>query len=209
MSAEPKKPISKESVDAEPAADRTPVSLFLVVLFALLVYWGMVYLDDHGGSFDAKVYEPYASAAELANVQPPSTATATVKGRQIFNTICAACHQASGLGLPNQFPPLAGSDWVNAKSPDRVIRIVLNGLTGPITVSGQQLNLPSPMTPWKTVLTSDEDVAAVLTFVRQNKGWGNNAPAVAPEQVKAIRATLNDRDNPFTPEELLKIPVDK
>jgi mono/diheme cytochrome c family protein len=125
-------------------------------------------------------------------------------GQKIFTANCAVCHQPTGLGTPGQFPPLAGSEWVAAESPNRIIRAVLNGLQGPITVKGQPFN--NAMVPWKSVLTKDEEVAAVLTFVRQNKEWGNSAPAVTPEQVKAIREKIKDRENSFSPDELLQIP---
>jgi len=83
-----------------------------------------------------------------------------------------------------------------------VIRLVLNGLTGPINVKGHDFN--SSMVPWKDVL-SDKEIAAVLSYVRQNKDWGNNSPPVKPERVKAVREKLKDRSQPFTADELLKI----
>jgi mono/diheme cytochrome c family protein len=60
------------------------------------------------------------------------------------------------------------------------------------------------MVAWGPIL-SDEDIAAVITFVRGNKEWGNNAPAVTPERVKAVREKIKNRPTPFTPDELLKI----
>jgi len=79
---------------------------------------------------------------------------------------------------------------------------VLNGLQGPLEFQGQGYN--GTMIPWKDSL-NDEEIAAVLTYVRQNKDWGNNAPEVKPERVKAVREKLKDRNLPFTPEELLKL----
>ena len=64
-------------------------------------------------------------------------------------------------------------------------------------------NLGGTMVPWKDVV-SDEEIAAVLTYVRQNKEWGNNAPEVKPERVKAVRDKIKDRALPYTPDELLK-----
>jgi mono/diheme cytochrome c family protein len=126
-------------------------------------------------------------------------------GKAVYNKpTCVACHQADGNGTPGLNPPLVGSEWVNEKEPGRVIRIALNGLTGPITVKGQAFN--GNMVPWKDVL-SDEEIAAVLTYVRQNKEWGNNAPEVTPERVKAVRAKVKDRATPFTPDELKQIPA--
>ena len=92
--------------ETEPTADRTPVPILLIGLFALIAFWGMTYLDRHGGGFDATVYAPYQSA-EAEEVERPFVAMDMKKvGGRIFQQNCVACHQASGLGLPGQFPPL-------------------------------------------------------------------------------------------------------
>ena len=93
---------------------RPPLRSRSIILFALLVYWGMLYLDDHGGGFNAKVYQPYASYTIVADRQPvtdPLTA-AMNEGGKLFNANCAVCHQANGSGAT--CPPLAGSDWATA-----------------------------------------------------------------------------------------------
>ena len=95
--------------------------------------------------------------------------------------VCMACHGANGEGGPVG-PPLAGSDWVTGPV-SNLIRIQLRGLTGPITVSGKPYTFPAPMAPLS--YQTDEQVAAVLTFVRNS--FGNKAPAVLPEQVKMLR----------------------
>ena len=84
-----------------------------------------------------------------------------------------------------------------------MIRLVLDGIQGPITVKGQSFN--NAMPPWKDLL-KDEDIAAALTYVRSNKGWGNSASAVTPDQVKAVRAKMAGRSIPWSPDELLKVP---
>jgi mono/diheme cytochrome c family protein len=109
------------------------------------------------------------------------------------------------LGLGTQFPPLAGSDWVMEKDPGRIIRIVLLGSGGTIMVKGQECNPPGPMPSMAAAMGSDEDLAAVLTYVRQS--WGNNAPAVTVDQVKAVKAALGGRTSPTSPAELMKIPM--
>jgi mono/diheme cytochrome c family protein len=119
----------------------------------------------------------------------------------VFGTYCQVCHQSTGLGAPPQFPPLAGSEWVLAKEPGRVIRIVLNGLQGPVTVKGQAFDSNS-MIPWKNDL-SDEQIADVITYIRQE--WGNNASSVTPEQVKAIRDKSASRSAQWFVTELLKV----
>ena len=117
---------------------------------------------------------------------------------------CAVCHGPEGRGLEGQFPPLAGSEWVLAPGPNRLIRIALNGLAGPIKVLGRDFNSAEPA--WRDVL-SDEEIAAVLTYVRTNGKWGNTAAPVFPAQVKAIREATRSRTGPWTAAELQAIPV--
>jgi mono/diheme cytochrome c family protein len=124
-----------------------------------------------------------------------------VNGQRVYMTYCSVCHQVTGQGLPGQFPPLAGSEWVMTQSPNRMIRLALDGIQGPITVKGQNFN--GAMPPWRELLT-DADIAAVLTYVRGNKNWGNSASAVTPEQVKTVRDKVAARPA-WAPDELLQV----
>lgn len=126
------------------------------------------------------------------------------EGKTLFATVCAACHQPTGLGLPGMFPPLAGSDWVNTPGAERIIRIVLHGFMGPITINGKPFNSPAPMMPPQGALP-DKQIAAVLTYVRNS--FGNKAGAVTPEQVKAIRDAEKARTAMWDEASILKIPV--
>ncbi len=116
---------------------------------------------------------------------PPPPRGAVVKaerigtGRRLFYSICAACHQPTGLGIPNEFPPLAHSDYLNANK-ERAIRTVLNGRQGVIIVNGQSFNNSMPKFP-----LSDEDIADVLTFVYNS--FGNSGIEVTPEEVARLR----------------------
>lgn len=102
------------------------------------------------------------------------------KGRRVFAQICFACHQAEGQGIPAVFPPLAKSDFLMADK-ERAIRGVVKGLTGEVVVNGQKYNGIMP-----PVLLSDEQIAHVLTFVRNS--WGNEGDIVTEAEVKKIRA---------------------
>lgn len=188
--------------DAKPAVSMTTLPVWLIVVMFGLLYWSALTFDQVGGWFDAQVYTPFTHSPE--DWQPPiGPADPTVLGKAVYNKpTCVACHQANGEGVPGQFPPLVKSPWINEPEPGRIIRIVLNGLQGPLTVEGQSFN--NAMVPWKDTL-SDEEIAAVLTYVRQNKEWGNNAPVVKPERVKAVREKIKGRSQPFTAEELLRI----
>ncbi len=202
MSNEPNKISTTD--EAEPTAGRGPAPILLIAIFAGLVYWGMVYLDAHGGGFDPQVYRPYQSHAYVDEMQPRGEGDDSKRrGKQVFSTLCAACHQADGRGSAAlHAPPLAGSDWVQAEGPNRVIRIALNGLTGPVTVSGQQFG-EGTMPVFKDTL-SDQQVADVLTYVRSE--WGNKASAVKIEQVKAIREKIGSKSDNWTAPELLQVP---
>jgi mono/diheme cytochrome c family protein len=206
MSLETNQPVSGVPGADESQSRGANVPIWLIIFTFLLLYWGAIYFDQNGAWFSAKVYSPYQSLEQVQELQPVSGESgAFEQGRAIYGRTCVACHQATALGTPGQFPPLAGSEWVNEPEPGRVIRAVLNGLQGPITVHGQAFN--NTMVPWGPSL-SDEEIAAVITYVRGNKEWSNHAPAVTPAQVKAIRDKLKaqSRMTPFTPEELLKIP---
>jgi mono/diheme cytochrome c family protein len=195
-------PLSAEA--AEPKAGPIAVPVWLIVLLFLVLYGGMVYFDRNSGWFSEQVYAPYRSLQEVEAFQPVSGAPNLVQlGLQVYNKpSCVACHQANGKGLPGQFPPLIRTDWVLEPEPGRLIRAVLDGLSGPIQVEGQSYN--GAMVPWRAALT-DEEIAAVLTYVRQNPEWGNNAPEVKPERVKEVREKTKSRNQPYSPEELLKI----
>jgi len=104
-------------------------------------------------------------------------------GERTFLTVCAACHQRTGQGIPNVFPPLASSDYLAGDS-QRAIRVVLAGLNGPVTVNNQSFN--GAMPPLANL--TDQEVADVLTWVRSN--LGNHAPAVTPAEVATVRASL-------------------
>ena len=125
------------------------------------------------------------------------------KGKAIYirEGYCNTCHQPDGAGLSaSGFPPIAGTAWVTG-SDERLIKLVLNGLHGPIEVLGQKYGGQVPMTPFKGLL-NDEEVAAVLTYVRNS--FGNKASVVSPEQVTKVREATKSKSDFYSPEELLK-----
>ena len=108
-------------------------------------------------------------------------------GRKLF-TICAACHQPTGRGLPNVFPPLAGSDFLNADK-SRAIKTVIYGRQGAVVVNGMKFNNNMPSFP-----LSDSDIANVLTYVYNS--FGNAGLEVTPDEVKTLRAQPPEAVNP-------------
>lgn len=202
---------SRAPVDKrEPTAASRAVPGVLIAFVAFMLYWGDMYVMDNGGdlmgengSFPQDLYYPVSSYASLKDMHPKSDNLFDI-GKDAFSYYgCAGCHQLSGLGTPGLNPPLAGSEWVLAEGPNRIIRIILHGLRGPIEVKGEQYN--SQMTPFGPVITDDQTIAALATFIRQE--WGNNASEVSPEKVAEIREAEASRSTQWTAEELMKIPA--
>jgi mono/diheme cytochrome c family protein len=204
MSAEvpDQKPASAEPHGPVLPSGRSTVPVWMIVILAILGYWGLVQLNDYGGGFQPGAYEPYNSVSDEMDAWPPPVGPNLKLGRKVFETYCQVCHQATGLGMPGQFPPLAGSDWVGADAPNKIVRIALNGATGPFTVKGQPFN--NTMVPWRDTLT-DEEIASVLSFVRGYADWGNKAPPVTAAEVKAIRDKTTTKNGPWTMDELMKL----
>jgi hypothetical protein len=118
MNSTTNQPISNAPQDS--GVKDTAVPIWLIVACFLLLYWGAVYFDEHGGWFDAQVYTPYVSAEQVQNFQV-SGETSFERGRKIYGRTCFICHQPNALGTPGTFPPLAGSDFVNEKEPGRKV----------------------------------------------------------------------------------------
>lgn len=137
-----------------------------------------------------------ATPVDPAGGKPP--VASRDDGVATFSTICAACHQPTGSGIPGVFPPLAGSEWVNGRD-TTVVAIVLNGITGSLTVKGNTFN--GTMPTFKSQL-SDEQIAAVLTYVRAQ--WGNASPAITADLVAKMREQTKTRTGPFGGDEELQ-----
>ena len=122
-------------------------------------------------------------------------------GEAVYEVACLTCHQPEGRGLPGVYPPLAGSEWVRAEDPSRLIRIVLHGLSGPISVAGERYGDQAhslPMPPMGGL--TDQQIADVLSYVRAAYGPGRGA--VTPAEVEGIRAANSGRSRPWTSAEL-------
>lgn len=103
-----------------------------------------------------------------------------------------------GQGVPRTFPPLQETRWVNGDK-GRLLRIILNGLSGPIEVKGSTYR--GTMPPWGSAL-NDEEVAALASYVRSN--FGNDAAPVTAKEVAKVRAAAKNRTQPWTAAELKK-----
>jgi mono/diheme cytochrome c family protein len=118
-------------------------------------------------------------------------------GRQTFAGLCAACHQPTGKGLEGLAPPLAESEWVLGE-PERIVKVVMHGLRGPIKVKGVSYSYDMPAAGFLT----DEQIAGVLTYIRRE--WDHEASPVPVDLVKKIRAENKGRTDAWTEPELGK-----
>ncbi len=191
----------------DPVEGHEPLNLWMVVFVAVLLFWAGTYLTHYSGGFRADEF----SERQINPLPPPSqagpstddpAAKSAKEGMAIFLAQCSPCHQADGNGVSGQFPPLAGSEWVLAEGPNRIIRIVLNGLSGPIQVKGSDYN--AVMNGFRDSL-DDKQIANILTYVRNS--WGNKAGLVTPAEVAALRAATKDRTEAWVAADLLKLPV--
>jgi mono/diheme cytochrome c family protein len=186
--------IAREKEEPREGFSLTPI--FIVFLFCGFGFWAGLYLTRNSGDFSAGAFDldvPRASASAGPAVFEPDAA----KGEKLFVANCASCHQATGLGLPGAFPPLAGSPWV-AGTDERIIKIILAGLAGEVEVKGGKYNgnMPNIGAGLK-----DSQIANIATYVRS--AWGNQAEPVMDTKVAEVRKALGAHGQ-FAPQEILK-----
>ncbi len=142
------------------------------------------------------------NAKHAAYVKQIASAAAVVEhpGKLVYDALCLNCHQPEGKGLTGIYPSIVGSDWAGGDS-QRLIKMLLHGLSGPIRVNGEEFKQLAPL-PMPPMGLDDQQIANVLSYVRAN--FGNNAAAVTPEQVRAVRAATADRAGFWTAEDLAK-----
>lgn len=188
---------------ADPEDGYEPVPLWLIAMFGGLLAWGGWYLGTYSAGF--RWYELDEKALYKAQPATQAEEDPIALGKRIFQGNCVSCHQASGEGVPGQYPTLHASEWVLG-NPAWMKRIVLNGLEGPIEVKGQRYN--SAMPPFGAKF-NDKQIAAVINYVRTNQDWQNSAEPVTPESVAATRDATKGRSVPWTASELLAITTDE
>lgn len=181
---------------ADPDEKVHPLPWFFIMFLGAMGMWGAFYITaTPSGESSA-----YGDQRTVADLRPPVAAAGAapgIDGKQLFGAKCAACHQASGLGVAGVFPPLAGAEWV-VGDPKVLTSILLHGLQGEIVVKG---------TTYKGVMPAfgtlaDAEIAAVLTYIRGD--WGNQAAPVTEAAVKAQREATQAQKGPYAGGEALK-----
>ncbi len=171
---------AREGEEPHEAPRSVPFAMALLVMSVGV--WGAWYFSNFAGLGGEDLGDARTPAVLMPAVQAAGEGP---DGGAIYTARCVACHQGTGLGLSGAFPPLAGSEWV-VGAPERPIAIALYGFQGAITVAGTDYASAMPA----QALTDDE-AAAVLSYVRES--WDNQAQAISPEQVAAVREALGER----------------
>ena len=170
----------------DPEETIRPMPLAALLVAAGMVVWAVVYILSTE-PLTLSQFGDQRTRAELSG--PVAAAGGAVDGKALYAAQCAACHQASGAGLPGVFPPLDGSEWVQGE-PRVLANILLHGITGEIEVEGQKFNGQMPA----FAQLSDAELAGVASYIRS--AWGNQAAVVAPGLIAQERQA-NDRSTPF------------
>lgn len=190
MSEQQKQNPPQQREQHEPEELNNPVEWPLLVVFLAIIAWGAVYyfgdlLSATGASGDAGDRRSVVVIDRDAKLD----------GAAVYAGNCAACHQATGQGLPGVFPPLAEAEWVLAEK-EIPIQILLHGFGGPIKVKGTSYSGAMPAFDQ----LKDTEIAAALTHIRS--AWGNAAGEITADDVAKGRKLFPDRSAPWTEEEI-------
>lgn len=188
----------RENEDPEEAIRPMPLSALLIAVF--MVLWAVVYILYSEPLTNSR-YGDQRTLAELSAPAPGAAGSGgAVDGAAIFAAQCAACHQATGKGLPGVFPPLDGSEWVHGE-PRILANILLHGITGEIEVEGQKFQGQMP----SFQQLSDAELAGVASYIRS--AWSNKAEPLTAELFATERKS--GRTTPFEGGAALKALAEK
>lgn len=188
---------------SEPKDGFKVMPLFLLGFVSTMIFVTSIYVVHYRAGFSPMVYDerfdPSKAGAGAKKELTPEQIIAA--GKKAYLSACVSCHQANGMGVAGTYPALAGAEWVTGGE-DRLIRVLLHGLTGPIdgkTYTGG--NMPAfGKVPGGGYNWNEEKISQVLTYIRQE--WGNQAPPVTKDKVVEILAAEKTRAKPWTESEL-------
>ena len=164
----------------EPEESRNKIPFVMGLGIGLIIGWGATYMffmptwDSFQGHTYSDVFDPNNAEASTSS---------EIDGGAVYAARCAACHQQNGGGVPGTFPPLKGSEWLDA-SPQLIAAIVLAGLVGEIQVDGQSYTGAMPSLGDSM---SDDEIAGLIGFLQSEFNEGGkqiDAPAVAKVREK-------------------------
>jgi mono/diheme cytochrome c family protein len=185
-----------------------PMPLWLMALCGVAIFWaGTSFSGGFGATyFSADNYSVHPGESigrSGGGAEQAATPSEAELGQIYFTQNCQVCHQPNGAGLPGQYPPLAGSEFVNGGS-TRLGMILLKGLQGPVTVEGQQFSGATQMPAWGTSLT-DKKIAAILTYVRSS--FGNHGGPITPDQIEAARKEFANHPASWSFSDIMAVPA--
>lgn len=188
----------------EPTEGFKATPLFLLGFVSTMIFVTSIYVVHFRAGFSPMVYDerfdPKAAAGTGAKELTPEQIIAA--GKKAYLSACASCHQPSGLGVAGAYPPLVASEWV-VGSEERLTRLVLHGLNGPIEVEGKTYNGAMPAfgkVPGGGYNWNEEKISQVLTYIRSE--WGNQAAPVTKDKVVEVLAKEKARAKAWTSAEL-------
>jgi len=181
----------------EPTKNFLIAPLVFVFVFGCLIFVCSIQLAHSTNSFQlhppVEVVELSAEEKEALRLERK-----IASGEKIFAARCASCHQANGLGIEGQFPPLVASEWVSA-DPRVIANIILKGLKGEILVNGVKYGTSAAVN-MAAVPISDREIANVSTYVRQ--AWGNTSAEVSEDLVSEIRSEFSSKQDQWLGDDL-------
>lgn len=187
----------------KPTSGQEPFPVWLMITCVLLMVIGGASIGSNSGGFNFSNshqagYSPSAPSGLTGKAPELSDFEKYVNGGEaVYKAVCNGCHQATGQGQ-GQIPPLVDSEWVT-QGTERFAQIVLNGLSGPITVNGASYG--AAVMPAQKGAINDKQVAQVMTYVRYK--FGNiSDTVVTKEMIEVARQKFGDKPNQYTVSEL-------
>ena len=187
-------------VKHEPTKGFLQAPLIFVFVFGCLIFICSIQLAHTTNDF--QLHPPI----EVVDLSPEEIEAQRIdkklkSGENVFKARCASCHQANGLGITGQYPPLAGSKWATTDS-GLITNIILKGLKGEIIVKGEKYGTSAAIN-MAAVPIDDREIANVVTYVRQS--WGNESSEVFEEDVATYRSSSADQLEQWTGEQLMSL----
>jgi mono/diheme cytochrome c family protein len=184
----------------EPTKGFLQAPLIFVFVFGCLIFVCSIQLAHTTNDF--QLHPP----KEIVELTPEEKVALRLErkissGEKVFAVRCASCHQANGLGIAGQYPPLDGSNWVTS-DPGIISNIILKGLKGEIVVKGETYGTSAAVN-MAAVAISDREIANVVTYVRQ--AWGNNAEEIFEDEVASIRSESAEQQDQWTGDQIISM----